>query len=89
MTRSAELVRPSSVDTDEDYASAHPHGVERYSPPVRHLLGVIANRHEVVDADDFMAGLWIIDAPSESDVHRLAGEASQVCNRRIEVREIL
>jgi hypothetical protein len=43
----------------------------------------------IVDADDFMAGLWVIEAPSEIAAHELAKEASRACNRRIEVRAIL
>ena len=43
----------------------------------------------VVDADDFMAGLWILDVESETEAHALAAEASRACNRRIEVRAIL
>ena len=43
----------------------------------------------IADADDFMAGLWVIEAPSEIAAHQLAEEASRACNRRIEVRVIL
>jgi hypothetical protein len=46
-------------------------------------------RGPVVDSDEFMAGLWIIEAPSESAAHQLAADASRACNRRIEVRAIL
>ena len=58
---------------------------------------VIDNRHgrkrrtagPVVEADDFMAGFWLIEVDSAELAHRLAEEASQVCNRRIEVRAVL
>jgi hypothetical protein len=43
----------------------------------------------VVDAADFMAGLWLIEASSESEAHQLAEEASRACNRRIEIRAVL
>jgi hypothetical protein len=41
------------------------------------------------DADEFVAGIWIIEAASEQVAHQLAHEASISCNRRIEVRAIL
>jgi hypothetical protein len=43
----------------------------------------------VVESDEFVAGLWIIQAESESVAHQLAAEASFACNRRIEVRPLL
>jgi hypothetical protein len=33
-----------------------------------------------------MAGFWIMDAPDLDVALKLAAEASQACNRRIEVR---
>jgi hypothetical protein len=43
----------------------------------------------VVEADEFMAGLWILEIGSETEAHALAADASRACNRRIEVRTIL
>ena len=43
----------------------------------------------VVDADDFMAGFWVIEAANDDVAHALAAEASLACNRRIEVRPFL
>lgn len=43
----------------------------------------------VVDADDFMAGFWIIEAPNDEVARSLATDASAACNRRIEVRPFL
>lgn len=42
-----------------------------------------------VDTDEFMAGFWVIEADNDSVAHSLALEASQACNRRIEVRPFL
>ena len=53
----------------------------------RDEAGLISNG-PVVDSDDFVAGLWIINAESESVAHQLANEASLACNRKIEVRQI-
>jgi len=38
---------------------------------------------------DYMAGFWIIEAPSDEVATELAFEASASCNRRIEVRRFL
>lgn len=43
----------------------------------------------VVDADEFMAGFWIVEAEDDTAAQALALEASSACNRRIEVRNIL
>jgi len=37
----------------------------------------------------YLSGLWIIEVNDESAAHELAREASQVCNRRVEVRAFL
>lgn len=50
--------------------------------------GLVTNG-PVVDADEFMAGFWVIDAESDEVAHALALEASNACNRRIEVRPFL
>jgi hypothetical protein len=36
-----------------------------------------------------MSGFWIIDAATDALAHELAAEASEACNRRIEVRRFL
>lgn len=43
----------------------------------------------VTDADDFVAGFWIIEAPSVAAAHHVAVAASRACNRRVEVRPLL
>ena len=43
----------------------------------------------VSNVDDFMAGFWVIDAESDEEARILAAEASQACNRRIELRPVL
>ncbi len=37
----------------------------------------------------YLSGLWIIEVNDEGAAHELAREASQVCNRRVEVRAFL
>ena len=34
-------------------------------------------------------GFWVIEVSSEAEAHALAAEASQACNRRIELRPVL
>jgi hypothetical protein len=43
----------------------------------------------VNDSADYMSGFWIIDAPDDATAFDLAAEASQSCNRRVEVRSFL
>jgi len=50
--------------------------------------GNVADR-PAVDSDLFMAGFWIIEAENVSIAHQLAAEASNACNRLIEVRPLL
>lgn len=58
---------------------------------------VFDNRHgagqsssgPVVEADDYMAGFWVIDVEDSSVAESLAAEASRACNRRIELRPFL
>lgn len=43
----------------------------------------------VSEADDYMAGFWVIDVENRSVAESLATEASRACNRRIELRPFL
>lgn len=43
----------------------------------------------VTASDDYMAGFWVIDVEDRSVAEALAAEASQACNRRIELRPFL
>lgn len=42
-----------------------------------------------VESDMYMAGFWVIEIDSDSGAHALAMEASEACNRCIEVRPFL
>lgn len=44
---------------------------------------------QAIDSDLYMAGFWIIDAESDDVARDLASEASEACNRLIEVRPLL
>lgn len=41
------------------------------------------------EADEFIAGFWIIEAPSLEAAQHVAIAASRACNRRIELRPLL
>jgi hypothetical protein len=41
------------------------------------------------ESAQYVAGFWIIEAPSDDDALRLAAEGSRACNRRVEVRPFL
>ena len=40
------------------------------------------------EADQFVAGMWIIEAADRSEALRLAREGSRACNRVVEVRPL-
>lgn len=41
------------------------------------------------DTSEYMSGFWVIDAPDDATALDLALEASEACNRRVEVRRLL
>lgn len=43
----------------------------------------------LVDSDEYVAGLWVIDVPSEEIARELAARGSQACNRKVELRRML
>ena len=49
----------------------------------------IQKQGPLIESDDFMAGMWILKIDTQEEAYILAGEASRVCNRQIEVRAIL
>ena len=42
-----------------------------------------------VDAVDYVAGFWIVEAPNDTTAQSLAAEGSRACNRRVELRPFL
>ncbi len=42
-----------------------------------------------VEAKEWLAGFWIIEAPDLDEAVRLAAEGSRACNRKVEVRPFL
>ena len=39
------------------------------------------------DTAEYMAGFWIVEAPSDAVAHELAAAGSRACNRKVEVRK--
>ena len=54
----------------------------------RNGLGSVTNGPAVI-SDEYMAGFWVIEAADDDTARALALEASNACNRRIEVRAFL
>ena len=50
--------------------------------------GIVSNG-PVADSENYVSGFWIIEAPNDTVAQELALEASQSCNRVIEVRRFL
>ena len=42
-----------------------------------------------LESKEYLAGLWIIEAPDLDEALKLAAEGSKACNRKIEVRPFL
>jgi len=42
-----------------------------------------------IETREFVAGVWIWDAPDVDVALRLAADASKACNRRLEIRPVL
>ncbi|WP_412872087.1 hypothetical protein [Curtobacterium flaccumfaciens] len=43
----------------------------------------------VTSPDEYVAGFWIMDLPDAETAARVAHQASQACNRKIELRPLL
>lgn len=43
----------------------------------------------VADSSEFVAGFWVMELPDAETALRVALEASQACNRKIELRPLL
>ena len=43
----------------------------------------------LIDSDDYISGIWVIEAESLSEAEALAHEGSMACNRRVELRPML
>lgn len=41
------------------------------------------------DPDEYVAGFWVMDLPDAETAARVAHQASQACNRKIELRPLL
>lgn len=49
----------------------------------------VTSRGPLTDADEYMAGFWIIEAENDAVAHELAAAGSKACNRKVEVRAFL
>lgn len=54
----------------------------------RNAAGLITDG-PYIETREFIAGVWIWDAPDADVALRLAADASKACNRRLEIRPVL
>ena len=54
----------------------------------RNGLGSVING-PAVTSDEYMSGFWVIETADDATARELALEASQACNRKIELRAFL
>lgn len=88
---------PGAVDAFNDKIEAAGQRIIAAGVAAPNLAVVFDNRHDaglvsqgpVVEADEYMAGFWVIDVEDRSVAESLATEASRACNRRIELRPFL
>ncbi|TCK64533.1 YciI family protein [Curtobacterium sp. PhB136] len=43
----------------------------------------------LIDADEYVAGFWLLDLPDVDTARSIATEASAACNRKVELRRLL
>lgn len=43
----------------------------------------------LIDSDEYISGIWIIEADDQAEAEALAAEGSMACNRRVELRPLL
>lgn len=49
----------------------------------------LSQQGSLFKSDDFYSGFWVIEAASGEEASSLAQDASQACNRRVELRPLL
>ena len=90
-----EEIQRIDVFNEKLIAGGHRILAEGVSDPSEALVIDNRNGQEAItlgplnDTKEFMSGLWIIEAADDVEAKKLAIEASQVCNRKIEVRRFL
>jgi len=96
----ADLATPdemTAIDAFNDRLIAEGHWVFAGGLGAPSSATVIDNRGEeamftdgpFVESKEYLAGLWIMDAPDLDAALKLAAEGSKACNRKVEVRPFL
>jgi len=72
------------VDARGDTADATPgHAAPGHAAPGHATTG------PATSVDEYVAGFWVMDLPDAETAARVAHQASQACNRKIELRPLL
>ena len=87
----------AAIDVFNDRLKAEGHWVFAGGRGAPHSAPVIDNRGEqavfsdgpFVESKEYLAGVWVWEAPDLDVALKLAAEASKVCDRKIEVRPFL
>jgi len=96
----ADLATPdemTAIDAFNDRLIAEGHWVFAGGLGAPSSATVIDNRGEeamftdgpFLESKEYLAGLWIMDAPDLDAALKLAAEGSKACNRKVEVRPFL
>jgi hypothetical protein len=93
-TNSATPAEMAAIDAFNDRLEAEGHWVFAGGLNSPSTATVIDNRGgealftdgPFVESKEYLAGLWIIDAPDLDVALKLAAEGSKACNRKVEVR---
>jgi hypothetical protein len=96
----ADLATPSemaAIDAFNTKLQTERHWVFAGGLGVPSTATVIDNRREealitdgpFLESKEFIAGLWILEAPDLDVALKLAAEGSKACNRKVEVRPFL
>jgi hypothetical protein len=91
---SATQTEMAAIDAFNDRLRAEGHWVYANGLGAPGTATVIDNRGEepvitdgpFLESKEFIAGLWIIEAPDLDAALRLAADGSKACNRKLEVR---
>ena len=96
-TESASAAEAAAIDVFNDRLVAGGHWVFAgglADPSTARVVDSRAGAHTVTDgpfteSKEFVAGLWIWEAPDLDTALALAAEGSKACNRKLEVRGVL
>lgn len=96
-TNTATTDERATIDEFNEMLQSNNHWVFACGVGAPSTATVIDNRADVgistdgplITSDEFMSGLWIIEAEDIEQAKALASSGSKACNRKVEVRPLL